>query len=105
MERGFTFVETPDMPGLEDATLRAIQRDLQADPLRWPVVKGTGGARKGRIAGRGKGKRGGLRYLYLYVKRKERIYLLWLYSKGEQSDLTPAQAKRIRQVVEAINAE
>ena len=52
--------------------LFAIQHDLLADPERWPVVKGTGGARKGRIAepGSGKGKSGSYRYLYFYYEHK-----------------------------------
>jgi hypothetical protein len=66
--RLYTFYETPVFTAKlaqvtgENAlpTLYAIQADLIVDPLRWPVVKGTGGARKGRIAdpGSGKGKSG-----------------------------------------------
>ena len=31
-------------------TLAAIQADLLENPERWPVVRGTHGARKGRVA-------------------------------------------------------
>ncbi len=70
--------------------LYAIQNDLLADPLRWPVVKGTGGARKGRIAdpASDKGKRGSYRYLYLYLEQRGRVYLLFLFAKNEQSNLS-----------------
>lgn len=51
----FSFVETvvfskqlDELASME--TLYAIQSDLMADPERWPVIKGTNGARKGRIA-------------------------------------------------------
>lgn len=51
----YTFVESlvftrqlHELASIE--TLYAIQSDLLADPERWPVVPGTKGARKGRIA-------------------------------------------------------
>ncbi len=108
----FTFVETPvfskrlkELASFE--TLAAIQADLLADPTRWPVVKGTHGARKGRIADpqTGRGKSGGLRYLYLFLEHKGRIYLLFLFGKSEQSDLSPEQTKNIAQLVDAIKEE
>ena len=51
--------------------LSAIQGDLLDNPERGRVVQGLAGIRKARAAdpGRGKGKRGGFRYLYLYVIR------------------------------------
>jgi hypothetical protein len=50
-----TFIELPVFTRQLEAlasfeTLYAIQADLLADPERWPVIKGTGGARKGRVA-------------------------------------------------------
>ncbi len=48
-------------------TLFAIQSDLLQNPRRGAVIKGAGGARKARVAGRGKGKSGGFRYVYLYT--------------------------------------
>jgi mRNA-degrading endonuclease RelE of RelBE toxin-antitoxin system len=55
-----------------DKVLRAIQRDLDRNPVRGAMVPGLGGVRKARSAnpGRGKGKRGGYRYLYLYLERR-----------------------------------
>jgi hypothetical protein len=84
--------------------LYAIQADLIADPLRWPVVKGTGGARKGRIAdpGSGKGKSGSSRYLYLYLEHRGQIYLLYLFAKSGQADLNAEQKKAIAAMIEAI---
>lgn len=87
--------------------LYAIQNDLLADPLRGPVIKGTGGARKGRIAdpAGAKGKSGSYRYLYLYLEHRGRIYLLFLFAKNEQSNLSAEQLKRIAHWVEEIKKE
>jgi phage-related protein len=109
LEQFYTFYETGlfsrrlgELTTME--TLAAIQADLVEDPQRWPVVKGTGGARKGRVADphRPRGKSGGFRYLYLYLELEGTIYLLTLFAKSEQSDLTPEQAAQIAAAVERI---
>lgn len=81
-----------------------IQNDLLKDPLRGDLVSGTGGARKERIAdpSESRGKRGSYRYLYLYLEHRGRIYLLHLYAKNEQSDLSPAQKKLIAEAIQII---
>lgn len=88
-------------------TLAAIQADLLADPTRWPLVQGTHGARKGRIADPqvAKGKSGSFRYLYLFLEHRGRIYLLFFFGKSEQSNLSPEQTKQVAQLVEAIKEE
>ena len=89
--------------------LYAIQNDLLSDPLRWPVVKGTSGARKGRVAdpASNQGKSGSYRYLYLYLylEHRGRIYLLFLFAKNEQSNLSAEQTKLIARWVEEIKKE
>jgi hypothetical protein len=85
-------------------TLYAIQSDLMADPERWPVVKGTNGARKGRIADptTTKGKSGGFRYIYLYLEHRGRIHLLFLFGKKDQADLSAEQTEVIAKLVETL---
>ncbi len=85
----------------------AIQNDLLADPLRWPLVKGTGGARKGRVAdpAGNRGKSGSYRYLYPYPEHRGQIYLLFLFAKNEQSNLSAEQTKLIARWVEEIKKE
>ena len=111
----YTFYETPvftedlaDFLGKNALDLLfAIQADLIANPERWPVVIGTAGARKGRVAdpASGKGKSGGFRYLYLYLEHRGEIYLLFLFAKAEQANLSAEQKKRIAGMIEAIKKE
>lgn len=113
--RLYTFFETPIFTeDLEDFLgeraldlLFAIQVELIANPERWPVIAGTGGARKGRVADptSAKGKSGGFRYLYLYLEHRGQIYLLFLFAKTEQANLSAEQKKRIARMVEAIKKE
>ncbi len=90
-----------------DDVLRAIQADLLYQPSRGKVVPGLGGIRKGRCAnpGRSKGKRGGFRYLYLFLVRRDHLHLLFLLDKDEQEDLTSAERSLLRRLVEEIKQE
>ena len=100
-----TIVFTEELHKIADVeTLFAIQNELLRNPLLGDVIPGTSGARKGRIAnpGKGKGKRGGYRFIYIYLEKSDRIYLLDIYSKLEQTNLTPKQAKQLGEVVKEI---
>ena len=60
-----------------------IQSDLLTDPHRGDVVPGLGGIRKARVAdpSRGKGKRGGFRYMYFYVQVRGRFPDVYLQQR------------------------
>jgi mRNA-degrading endonuclease RelE of RelBE toxin-antitoxin system len=81
--------------------LNAIQDDLVANPRRGSMVQGLCGIRKARAGnpGRGKGKRGGFRYWYLFLERRDHIHLLILLDKDEQEDLDPQQRTTLRRMV------
>jgi len=81
--------------------LSTIQGDLLINPERGRLVPGLGGIRKARAANpaRGKGKRGGFRYLYVYLQTKGHIHLLYLLDKDEQEDLDAEQRKAISKLV------
>jgi hypothetical protein len=81
--------------------LGAIQDDLVENPQRGNMVQGLGGIRKARAGNprRGKGKRGGYRYGYLYLERRDHIHLLILLDKNEQEDLGAQERTALRQMV------
>lgn len=89
-----------------DEVLLDIQNDLLENPNRGATVAGTGGAKKARIAdpARQKGKRGGFRYLYYYIERDGQIFLLMIFGKDEQDDLTANQKKLLRQAILSLEA-
>lgn len=49
-----------------------------------------------------KGKRGGGRVVYLDVVLKDRVYLLDLYKKNVQEDLTPQEEAKVREYAKEI---
>lgn len=62
----------------------------------------AGGVRKVRWAAAGKGKSGGLRVIYYWLKAEDQIFLLTLYGKGEKEDLSTSELKRIVKLIEEL---
>jgi hypothetical protein len=85
-----------------DAERSAMELAMATDPEAHPVVPGTGGVRKARWGRQGKGKSGGVRVIYYYWVSATAVYLLWVYSKNEQSNMTAAERKAAKKFVEAL---
>lgn len=87
--------------------LARIQSDLIQNPERGAIVKGTHGVRKARVAdpASSRGKSGSYRYLYLYLVHAGRIHLMYMFSKGEQADLSPQQKQIIGALSQKIRKE
>ena len=83
----------------------AAELEIAIAPEAWPVVPGTGGARKARAARGGRGKSGGARIVYYVVTRKGVLYLLDVYAKSAKEDLTNAERHEIRKLVAALDAQ
>jgi mRNA-degrading endonuclease RelE of RelBE toxin-antitoxin system len=106
----FTFIESPSFSTQladlwTDAEYAAFQQFLATHPETGDVIPGLGGLRKVRWAAKGKGKRGGARVIYLLLVLPGIIYLFHAYTKGDITDLSPEQKKRLRVAVEEIKAQ
>ena len=88
-----------------DPDLEELENLLGLDPEVGAIVQGTGGFRKIRMGLPGRGKRGGCRVIYLYVKAAARIYFVYLYPKNQDVDLSSDQKKTLKQFAHAIYEE
>jgi mRNA-degrading endonuclease RelE of RelBE toxin-antitoxin system len=98
------FVETPAFTRallslLSDDEYRALQLALMLRPDAGDLIPGSGGLRKLRWGLQGKGKRGGTRLIYYWQRGGEVIYMLFIYAKSRQEDLTPEQLKTLSKLV------
>ncbi len=84
---------------LTAAEKTALEDHLAEQPGAYPIIPGTGGVRKARWARGGKGKSGGVRAIYYLHLGEYAIYMLALYAKTEQADLTEADKHVIKQIV------
>ncbi|MCC5789168.1 MAG: type II toxin-antitoxin system RelE/ParE family toxin [Opitutales bacterium] len=99
------FIETPIFTkqasgGLfNDEELKQLQTELLKNPCKGDLITGSGGLRKIRLARKGRGKSGGFRVIY-YRNTPEIIFLLLAYPKNKQENLTKAELKLLRELIE-----
>ncbi|MDP4021587.1 type II toxin-antitoxin system RelE/ParE family toxin [Methylobacterium sp. NEAU 140] len=106
-----TIVETPDyLADAKRAGMTEADRDRAADlyaesPDYGDEIRGSGGVRKGRLAGRGKGKSGGFRIVSIYLGAALPVYLIAVLSKGDRETFTDAEVNQFKTITTAIKAK
>lgn len=105
-----TVVETAGfIDDCDDAGVGAEQRSAIVDtfarhPDQGDLVKGSGGVRKVRVAGRGKGKSGGYRVMVAYIGADLPVYLLALLSKGDADNFDAEDISEMKALVAELKA-
>lgn len=84
---------------IDDDSYMQLQAALIVDPEAGDLMPRSRGLRKIRWRLPGKGKRGGIRVIY-YIVRHEEIFMLYAYSKSNREDITPDQARILRELVD-----
>jgi hypothetical protein len=85
--------------GLSDEERNRIVDFVAANPDAGHESPGTGGARKLRFAGRGKGKSGGYRVITFYSGEDIPVFLLNVFAKNERTDLSQAERNQLQAVL------
>lgn len=98
------FIETPAFTSalrrhLNDETYRALQVALLLRPTQGALLQGGAGLRKLRWVAPGRGKRGGVRLIYYWEPGIQTFYMLYLYTKNVQGDLTAVQLNVLTKLV------
>jgi hypothetical protein len=89
--------------GLTDAERKTIVDLIAADPQQGVEIRGSGGVRKVRVAGRGKGKSGGYRVITAYFGPEAPTYILAMLSKGDRSNFSAAETAGFKALTDAID--
>ena len=103
-----TVIETPAFltsaaeEGISEAERAEIVAYIAANPDAGEMMPGTGGARKVRVAGRGKGKSGGYRVITFYADDDIPVFLLDVYSKASQANLSKADRNELKMILTAL---
>jgi hypothetical protein len=102
-----TIAETPTFIRQAESVWTTDERDTFIDfiarnPEAGDVISETGGVRKVRWAGQGRGKRGGTRVIYFFHDRNTPIYLLLVYAKAVREDISPEAKKMVREFATRI---
>lgn len=103
-----TVIETPEFLrrakecGVSDEERIEIVDFIAANPMAGVEVSGTGGARKVRFAGKGRGKSGGHRIITFYSGTDIPVFLITMFTKNEKSDLSQKERNALKQVLPGI---
>jgi hypothetical protein len=99
------FRRAAQQAGMTEEEIIELIDFLSTRPDAGDEIAGTGGCRKVRVAGRGKGKSGGYRTITFYSGSAMPLYLLTVFSKGERSNLTTAECNNLRVLTRALVEE
>ena len=102
-----TIAELPEYIRRAEALLGASERQavinhLAAHPRAGELMQGTGGIRKLRWGRGGKGKSGGVRVVYYLHSEAMPLYLLTLFAKNEQANLSKAERNALSELVDIL---
>lgn len=87
---------------LKDEDNEALINYLSNTPKAGEAIEGTGGVRKLRWGGDGKGKSGGNRIIYFYHNDKMPLYLLTVFGKKDKDNLTKAERNELKKLVDIL---
>ena len=101
------FIETPTFTRmlvemLTDDEYAGLQQVLVVNPDAGDIVKGGGGIRKLRHALPGRGKRGGVRVIYYWLRKDGQIYMLLIYPKSKKDTLTARETAILFELVKEL---
>ncbi|MBI9102521.1 MAG: type II toxin-antitoxin system RelE/ParE family toxin [Spirochaetales bacterium] len=106
MTREFVYMPTFEKQWSELKLSDEHQRELEVflceHPESGDMIQGSGGLRKLRWALPGKGKSGSVRTLYVDFAYFEQIYMIACFKKNVQENITQAEKKQIKSVIEQI---
>lgn len=96
------FQDQVEAVGMSEAELDALILYISENPRAGVAMAGTGGARKLRWAGKGKGKSGGYRVITFFSGEDIPVFLLDIYAKNDKDNLTRAEQNELKQVLQEL---
>lgn len=93
------FLATAKEAGISDHLRQFMVETIADDPTAGDIMKGTGGCRKVRFAGRGKGKSGGYRTIHYNGADDVPILMMAVIAKGEKDNLSQAERNELRKAL------
>lgn len=89
---------------LDDDERQDLIRYLSEQPKAGDLMVGTGGVRKLRWGRGSQGKSSGVRVIYYFHNEQMPLYLLSMFAKNEQANLTHSERNELSDLVELLVA-
>jgi hypothetical protein len=97
-----TFLKDAADAGMSEKERLEIVDSIAEEPTQGDLMEGTGGVRKVRFAGRGKGKSGGYRVVTYFAARDVPVLLLAIINKGERANLSKAERNELKKELQGF---
>jgi len=98
------FLAAAAAAGITDEERERAVVEIAENPRAGNLVKDTGGCRKVRVAGRGKGKSGGYRVITYFGGDDIPVFLLAVFSKGERANLSQPERNALAKLVKTLRS-
>lgn len=98
------FLADAKSEGMTQTDLDALVQLLAVNPDAGDLIAGSGGCRKVRLAGRGKGKSGGFRVVTFFAPRAMPVYVFAALSKASRENFTDAEVNAMAGLAKRILA-
>jgi hypothetical protein len=79
-----------------------FKKSLAENPEQGNMISGAGGIRKARLKSSTRGKSGGFRVCYLYIEDRLILFLLFIYAKNEQENLSQNEKAELKHLADSI---
>ena len=103
--RAPSFLTSARGAGLSEDDQMTMVMAIAADPNMGDLMAGTGGCRKRRFAGRGKGKAGGYRTVHYNGSDDVPVLLMVVLDKGDRDNLSKAERNELQKLTQTYEAE
>ena len=103
-----TVVETPQfqrsakVAKITERERQSIVSHFASNPKDGERIKGTGGARKMRFPGRGRGTSSGYRVVTFFSGNNIPVFLIDVFAKGDRIDLSQSERNKLKNVLKEL---
>lgn len=96
------YLAAADDAGMSDEEMESAKDIIARDPTAGDLIVGSGGVRKLRVAGKGKGKSGSYRVITYFGGEDIPVFLLTVFGKGERTNLTRAEVNGLAKLTKTL---
>lgn len=99
------FQRAAKLAGMAEDEIAELTDYLARNPFAGDEIEGTGGYRKVRVAGKGKGKSGGYRTITFFSGADLPVFLITVFAKGDKATLTKGEKNQLKDLAKVLVAE
>jgi hypothetical protein len=97
-----SFIVSAKSAGMSEGEKADMIDLIAAEPDAGELIVGSGGCRKLRLAGKGKGKSGGYRIITYFYSYDAPVYLLLAFAKNQMANLSKSQVNELAAITKVL---